>query len=114
MQLDAESNSFDRFLSTYVMDLLSEEDIESLIAEAHRVLIPNGLLGLVSLTAGFTLLTGLIEKLWSTIYRIRPSVVGGCRPISLEGFAKTGWNIRHLQRIRSFAVPSEVLVAEKL
>jgi ubiquinone/menaquinone biosynthesis C-methylase UbiE len=114
MRLDFESNSFDRFLSTYVMDLLSEEDIVSLIAEAHRILTPGGLLGLVSLTEGYTLLTRLVERIWSGVYRLRPALVGGCRPISIGAFVNTGWNIRHLQRMKSLAVPSEVLVAEKI
>jgi ubiquinone/menaquinone biosynthesis C-methylase UbiE len=113
MRLDFESDNFDRFLSTYVMDLLSEKDIESLIAEAHRILTPGGLLGLVSLTEGYTLLTRLLEKIWSGVYRLRPALVGGCRPVSLGAFVNTGWNIRHLQRMKSLAVPSEVLVAEK-
>jgi ubiquinone/menaquinone biosynthesis C-methylase UbiE len=111
--LDVESDSFDRCLSTYVLDLLSETDIQSLIAEAHRVLRPGGLLGLVGLTHGFTLLSKLFEKLWLSIYSIRPTLVGGCRPISLERFVKDGWTIRHEKRIVSFGVPSQVLVAEK-
>jgi ubiquinone/menaquinone biosynthesis C-methylase UbiE len=113
MRLDIESNSFDRFLSTYVMDLLSDEDIKSLISEAHRILTPGGLLGLVSLTEGFTFVTRLVEKLWLNVYRLHPALAGGCRPISLGTFVRTGWNIRHLRRIKSFAVPSEVLIAEK-
>jgi ubiquinone/menaquinone biosynthesis C-methylase UbiE len=83
MRLDFEANSFDRFLSTYVMDLLSEEDIESLISEARRILTPGGLLGLVSLSEGFTFVTRLVEKLWFSIYKLHPVFVGGCRPIYL-------------------------------
>jgi len=114
MQLNVEAESFDRFLSTYVTDLLSEEDIKSLIAEAHRVLTPNGLLGLVGLGKGFTFLTRAVEKIWSVAHRIRPALVGGCRPISLETFVKGPWNIRQLRTVGAFGVPSEVLVAEKV
>jgi ubiquinone/menaquinone biosynthesis C-methylase UbiE len=113
MRLDFASNSFDRFLSTYVIDLLPEGDIESLISEAHRILAPNGLLGVVSLTSGFTPLTRLVEKIWFTLYRIRPALVGGCSPVSPEAFVKTGWKIQRLRAINSFGVPSVVLVAKK-
>ena len=44
----------DRFLSTYVLDLLSPDDICRVLREAQRVLRPGGLLCLVSLTHGAT------------------------------------------------------------
>ena len=40
----------DRFVLTYVLDLLSPKDIGPVFAEAHRVLAPGGLPGLVGLT----------------------------------------------------------------
>ena len=57
MQLDLAANAFDRYVSTYVLDLLSEEDIAALLAEAQRILAPGGLLGVASLTHGNTLVT---------------------------------------------------------
>ncbi len=76
-RLDFEPNNFDRFLSTYVMDLLFEEDIESIVAEAHRVLTSNGLLGIVSLTEGFRVLTRMVEKMRIAAYRISPVPMSG-------------------------------------
>jgi ubiquinone/menaquinone biosynthesis C-methylase UbiE len=113
IRLGVKASSFDRFLSTYVLDLLTEDDIRSLVAEAHRLLVPGGLLGIVSLTHGFTPLSRVFEKAWMSAFRFRPGLVGGCRPISLEGFIDAGWNIRHSEKMTSFGVPSEVLVAEK-
>lgn len=112
--LPVASESFDRFISIYVLDILSEDDIRSLVAEAHRVLAPGGLLGLVSLTHGFTPLSRVVEKVWVTLHRVNPAIVGGCRPISLQRFVKGAWAIRHAQKIARFGVPSEVLVAEKV
>lgn len=114
MRLDMASGGFDRFVSTYVLDLLSEDDIQSLIAEAHRLLAPGGLLGLVSLTHGFTVLSRSVEKVWWTMYRLRPALVGGCRPVVLEAFVKGGWDMQHLRRLATFGVPSEALVAIRL
>lgn len=112
-RLNIPSNSADRFISTYVLDLLTEEDILSVIAEAHRVLVPGGLLGLVSLSHGSTPLSRIVEKLWVGIHKVCPMMVGGCRPISLKAFINDAWCIRHNQKIVRFGVPSEVLVAEK-
>ena len=52
MHVDLPDRSFDRFISTYVLDLLSEENIDSLLSEAYRVLRTGGLLGLVSQPKG--------------------------------------------------------------
>jgi len=113
MRLNAPSASFDRFFSAYVLDLLAEDDIRSLIDEAYRVLAPGGLLGLISLTHGFTAPSRFIARVWTAIHRVRPMLVGGCRPLSLESFVKGSWDIRHVHRVTGFGVPSEVLLAEK-
>lgn len=113
MRLNAPPDRFDRFISTYVLDLLSEDDIQGLLKEAYRILSGDGLLGLVSLTHGPTLLSRTVEKLWSTIHRIHPALVGGCRPLHLEEFIKGGWQIEYLRKVVRFGVPSEVLVAHK-
>jgi ubiquinone/menaquinone biosynthesis C-methylase UbiE len=112
-RLEVESSRFDRFFSTYVLDLLTESDIHSLIGEAHRVLAPGGLLGLVSLTHGFTAPSRVVERMWRAAYRVRPTFVGGCRPISLETFVGEGWVIRRANRVVQWGMPSEVLVAER-
>jgi ubiquinone/menaquinone biosynthesis C-methylase UbiE len=113
--LDLMPATVDRFLSTYVLDLLSSSDILTLIAEAHRVLTLNGLLGLISLTHGFTAASRLVERAWRALHARRPSLVGGCRPISLlEVVGAPGWRLRHRRLIASLGVPSEVVVVEKL
>jgi len=53
-ELPLQDGSQDRFLSTYVLDLLSEEEIGASLREARRVLVPNGRLCLASLTFGQT------------------------------------------------------------
>jgi ubiquinone/menaquinone biosynthesis C-methylase UbiE len=111
--LDVPSDSTDRFISLYVLDLLTEEDIHSVVAEAHRVLKPGGLLGLVSLTHGCTLGSRIVEKVWAWAHHARPALVGGCRPISLLPFVQRGWVVRHERSVVSFGVPSEILVAQK-
>lgn len=111
--LDVPPDRFDRFFSTYVLDLLAEDEIRAVVTEAHRVLVPGGLLGLVSLTHGFTSLSRIVETMWVAVHRVRPILVGGCRPLSLEPFARDGWDIRHVRQVAQWGVPSEVLVAEK-
>jgi ubiquinone/menaquinone biosynthesis C-methylase UbiE len=42
-RIDAPDGSFDRFISSYVLDLLSPDDIASVLGEAHRVLAPGAM-----------------------------------------------------------------------
>ena len=109
-RVDLPDGSVDRFLSTYVLDLLGEQDIHSVLAEAHRVLEPGGRLGLVSLTHGTTPLSKVVENVWKGLHRLRPALVGGCRPLSLERYLEAEWDVRHRTTIVRFGVPSEVLV----
>lgn len=103
--------SVDRVLACYVLDLLSEEDIRQFFAEARRVLVPTGRLCLVSLTEGCSPGSKIVASLWGTVFRLRPSLVGGCRPIALARHADPQHWRQLYRNVRvSFAVPSEVLV----
>jgi ubiquinone/menaquinone biosynthesis C-methylase UbiE len=104
--------SFDRVVSNYVLDLLSRADAISFVAEARRLLVPEGRLCLVSLTHGTTALSRGVTALWKCIYRLRPNLVGGCRPIELlDAVAPPEWRIEYRAVVVAFGVPSEVLVA---
>lgn len=108
------SESCDRFVSTFVLDLLSEEDIRGVIREAHRMLQPSGLLCIASLSTGSTFVSRLVASLWSGIHRLRPQLVAGCRPIQLAPFLPdSDWNIVHHVQLTPFALPAEVFVAER-
>ena len=106
--------SRDRFVSSYVLDLLSEEDVAAVLREAHRILEPGGLLCLCSLSTGTGVLSRLVACAWLRVHALRPALVGGCRPIELLGrLPAEAWRIRHHARLAPFGVPSEVLVAER-
>lgn len=104
--------SVDRVVTTYVLDLLSETEIDQVVAEANRVLTPVGKLCLVSLTRGTTIVSRSVSGLWSVLFRLYAPVVGGCRSIRLESFISPRfWLIEYRNVVTQFGVPSEVLVA---
>jgi len=106
--------SYDRFLSNYVFDLLSEEDIRSTVREARRMLRPDGLLCLAGLSTGVGPLSRAVAGLWSWVHAHRPSVVGGCRPIDLLPFLHgSDWDVCFHQKVVAFTVTSEALVARR-
>ena len=105
----------DRFVCTYVLDLLSPDDTETLLAEAHRILRPGGLLCLASLTFGTTPSSRLVTSLWHRVWALRPWLVGGCRPVaSAAALAPESWALRRGTTVYAHALSSEVLVAERL
>jgi SAM-dependent methyltransferase len=104
--------SCDRFVSTYVLDLLSNQDISRTLAQAWKVLRPDGLLCLTGLTYGTTFLSRWVVACWLAIHSLRPSLVGGCRPISLTDFlGPASWKVLYSTTVVSWGVPSEVLIA---
>jgi hypothetical protein len=97
-----------------VLDLLSDEDAEALIGEAHRLLSPGGLLALVSMTYGTTATSRLVAGGRDAIARRWPGLVVGCRPIELRDLLKPGsWADRERDVVRSWGIPSEVLIATR-
>jgi SAM-dependent methyltransferase len=104
--------SCDRFVSTYVLDLLSNQDISRTLAQAWKVLRPDGLLCLTGLTYGTTFLSRWVVACWLAIHSLRPSLVGGCRPISLADYlGPASWKVLYSDTVVSWGVPSEVLIA---
>jgi len=111
-KLFVEPASCDRFVSTYVLDLLSESDIEAVLCEAQRILAPGGRLCLASLTHGDSLGTRIVSRLWSALHRLRPQLVGGCRPLALAPFLGAQWHVLHRERVAAYGICTEVIVAE--
>jgi SAM-dependent methyltransferase len=104
--------SCDRFISTYVLDMLPSPDIGRTLEQAWKVLRGDGLLCLASITYGSGPLSRLVIASWLAIHSLRPSLVGGCRPLSLTDFlGPASWKVLHVSTVTSFGVPSQVLIA---
>jgi ABC-type Fe3+/spermidine/putrescine transport system ATPase subunit/ubiquinone/menaquinone biosynthesis C-methylase UbiE len=112
MTLPLPDESADRFVSNYVLDILSAQEIESVLGEAKRVLKTNGLLCLTGLTHG----KGLFSKIWTAFWNLRfdlnPKWVGGCRPVTLTEFLSE-WEMLHHNVIVARGISSEVIVAKQ-
>jgi SAM-dependent methyltransferase len=114
MQLPAADGSADRFLSTYVLDLLSHEDIAALVDEAARVLRPGGLAGLSGLVPGRSPWARCVTALWRAVHRWDPARVGGCRPLELAPFFPGPlWEVCHASRHSWRGLTSGVLVLRR-
>ena len=108
----------DRFVSTYVLDLLSEDDMDGVLTLAERCLDPQrGVLLLAGITWGYRdgVKVCFMTAVWELLYRIRPRTVGGCRPQKLEPYLLArGWTVESTQRTQPTGFPwmvSEVVAA---
>jgi ubiquinone/menaquinone biosynthesis C-methylase UbiE len=104
--------SVDAFVSTYVLDLLPEDDIRGVLAEARRVLKPAGRLCVVSCTWGRVGVSRVVSWLWGRVHTLRPSLVGGCRPLCVSDYLRgETWLIRHVNVVVAYGIPSEMVIA---
>lgn len=104
---------FDRVVSTYVLDLLNMTDIQECLAKAHGAMVTGGLFCHAGLTKGTGPVSIATSALWTVIHRIRPLLVGGCRPLELADLIpEDQWRLIHREVIISAAIPSEVVIAE--
>lgn len=110
--LPCADGAFDRFVATYVLDLLSVPAINHVLSEARRLLRPNGKLCVVISTEGFTPVSRAFASIWKRIYAFNPRLVGGCRPLRVSKFLdEADWKIEHIQVVCSWGICSEIVVA---
>jgi ubiquinone/menaquinone biosynthesis C-methylase UbiE len=115
MQVPEPSESVDRFVCTYICDLLSFSSIDALLIEARRVLAPGGLICAVNLTHGTRGVARLVSALWRRVFRWQPRLVGGCRPIHLrDRLAPDAWEIVYHGTVTRFGITSEIVVAKPI
>ncbi len=113
MTFDYPDASFDRFVATYVLDLLPEHEITAALDEARRLLGTSGRLCVAGLTSGEHLPSSLVSRLWAWVQAAHPGWVGGCRPIRVVDLLTThGFRARHREVVTCWGIASEVLVAE--
>ena len=104
--------SFDRFVATYVLDLMPEPTIREVLDEARRLLTGGGSLCLVGLTEGRGTISRAICAAWKGLHAVSPRLVGGCRPLRVEEFLdRDAWRIGHAEVVSAWGICSEIVVA---
>jgi SAM-dependent methyltransferase len=112
LRVDRPDGAYDRIIAAYVLDLLSDADVETFLDEAHRLLAPGGRLCVAGLTWGRGL-SRLSALLWDAVHACAPTLVGGCRPMNVRSRLNPArWHVRHATTVTGLGIPSEVLVAE--
>lgn len=109
-----EDGSASHVVSTYVLDLLSEADARRFVLDAHRALEVGGRLCVASLSTGTGPASRTVAAAWHAIWRLRPALVGGCRPVEVAPLLDAAlWEITHREHVSPWGVPSEAIVARR-
>ena len=109
-KLPFESNTFDLVVNNFMLDLMPEEDFPIILSEFHRVLKPNARLVISTMTFG----RSWYNKIWHFIARHMPSLLTGCRPVTMSRFlAEAGFVSVQSVYLSQNTFPSEVLRSEK-
>lgn len=102
------SGAFDVLFNCYLLDLLPESDIPEALVEFRRVLKPSGRAVLLVMATQ----AKVSNAIWMRMYKISPSLVGGCRPIPIESFlAWSGWQVDLREQISQIGFRSELFLA---
>jgi ubiquinone/menaquinone biosynthesis C-methylase UbiE len=113
--LPVADGSASRFVSNYVLDLLPPGETRRVLDDAHRILVPDGLMCVVSIAPGATLLSKIVMGAWSAVHAVSPRTVGGCRPIRLrDALSADYWEIVHDEAVVSWGITSNALVARRM
>jgi len=100
-------DAFDVLVNCYMLDLLPEEKVATVLAEFRRVLRPSGRLVVVVMgQQGQS-----FQALWMWLYKHAPTVVGGCRPVPLSLWLADGWKVEVHEPIVQRGFRSEVFLA---
>ena len=109
-QLPFEARNFDLIINNFMLDLLPEGDFVAILSEFSRVLKPSGRVVISTMAFG----RKWYNKMWDRIARQFPSLLTGCRPVSMhEYLAIAGYHNIRSEYLSQNTFPSEVLRAEK-
>ena len=111
LPLPADDGFADRVLSTFVFDLLDEDDARAVLDDLRRILTPDGRLCLASLTHGDRLLERGVSRTWTGLWRVAPQLVGGCRPITVSALLAHHWQVQHHSRVNRWGLVTDVVIA---
>ena len=105
-----DDGSVDILFNNYMFDLISFDQMDTVINEFIRVLKPGGKLVLVNMTKAEQFGAGLYER----IYRISPTLMGGCRGVQQqEILIQHGFRVITREYVQQLLFPSEVILATK-
>lgn len=111
MILPYADNTFDAVFMSFALELFDSPEIPQVLAEIKRVLIPNGRLGVVSMSKGHG--SSSILRLYEWLHQKLPQLVD-CRPIHVEGSIQdAGFAIQYEEKVILMGLPGDIVIGTK-
>ena len=108
-QLPFEENKFDLIINNFMFDLLPESDFVAILSEFNRVLKSSGRVVISTMAFGGK----WYDRIWHWIAKQFPSLLSGCRPVSMHDYLATaGFGSVTVGNLSQNTFPSEVVRAE--
>ena len=102
-------DAFDAILLSFTLELFSDPEMKTLLKECHRILKPQGRIGVVSLAKQAKAAVQIYE--W---FHNHYPVLVDCRPIFVQSIVKeAGFYLQKAIIKTMWGLPVEILVAEK-
>jgi ubiquinone/menaquinone biosynthesis C-methylase UbiE len=109
-QIPYKANTFDLVVNNFMFDLLPEKDFILILKEFNRVLKPSGRAVISSMTFG----KKKVNQFWYWVARYFPSILTGCRPVSLQSYLpEAGFSEVKVEILSQCAFATEVILAKK-
>jgi len=109
--LPFDTNMFDVVIMNFTLELFDTPEIPPLLSECHRVLRPQGRIGVVSLSKNQG--SNVMTKMYERAHRWFPRFVD-CRPIFVEeAVAIAGFQLQDARALKLWGLPVVALVATK-
>ncbi len=106
--------TFDVLYNSYMLDLMPVEDMPLILGEFRRVLKPGGRLSLVNFSKKDWGRRNWYERLYTALpTRWVPYLLGGCRPVFMEGLVREAGFTDVRQEFVPNVIPAEVVTARK-
>ncbi len=113
-QLPFPDGVFDVLYNSYMLDLIPLSDLPAVLSEFKRVLQPGGRLVLVNMSKADDGRCTWSERLYTWLpARWVPYLMGGCRPVLMEGLVREGGFVGVRREFIRHIVPSEIVTATK-
>ena len=108
--LPYKNESFDYIFSSYVLDLLPEEDFEKVLTEFKRVLKANGTGIVITMSMG----DSWYNRIWYLAAKYFPSLLTNCRPVELfNHIVSNGFDVVKKETVSQNTFPSEIIKFRK-
>jgi ubiquinone/menaquinone biosynthesis C-methylase UbiE len=108
LELPFEDESFDLVVNSYMLDLLSREDIPRALAEFRRVMRPGGSLVLSNMTKG----ERRRDRMWDFLYSHGVNLTANCRGVlAVPVLAELGFDDIRREYTAQMLFPTELVTA---